>query len=36
MVLLGGDGNFGGPASQALADFASAPTGMLLPYIQNI
>src|ERR1041385_1061205 len=33
---LGGDGYSGEPASQALADFASAPTGMLTPHIQNV
>src|SRR5215471_17315967 len=33
---FGGDGNTGEPASQALADFASTPTGVLTPHIQNV
>src|SRR5215467_415684 len=33
---FGGDGNSGEPARQALADFASAPTGMLTLHIQDV
>ena len=38
---FGGDGNTGEPAPgeparQALSDFASAPTGVLTPHIQNV
>src|SRR5580704_2018103 len=33
---FGGDGNIGEPASQALADFASAPAGVLTPHVQNV
>src|SRR5215470_18087754 len=33
---FGGDGNSGEPARQALADFASAPAGMLTLHIQDV
>ena len=33
---FGGDGNTGEPARQTLADFASAPAGMLTLHIQNV
>src|SRR5215472_18213365 len=33
---FGGDGNTGEPARQTLADFASAPAGMLTPNIQDV
>src|ERR1700745_4513642 len=33
---VGGDGNSGEPARQALADFASAPAGMLTLHIQEV
>src|ERR1700756_3055134 len=33
---FGGDGNSGEPARQALADFASAPAGMLTLHIQEV
>src|SRR5215471_17787655 len=33
---FGGDGNTGEPASQALADFARAPAGVLTLHIQNV
>ena len=33
---FGGDGNTGEPACQALANFASAPTGMLLFHVENV